>query len=86
MPAQMTTPLDALIGALRAASDYDPRAEAAPEALLWCDPPNEFGTLLPLLRRSLPNLLTLGDYDLDRRQGPAVWLRAAAGRALPDIS
>ncbi len=82
----MTTPLDALIAALRAGSDHDPRAETAPEALLWCDPSNEFATLLPLLRRSLPNLLTLGDYELDRRQGPAVWLRAAAGRALPDIS
>lgn len=82
----MITPLDALTAALRAASDYDPRAETAPEALLWCDPTNDFAPLLPLLRRTQPHLLTLGDYDGERRQGPAVWLRTAAGRALPDIT
>ncbi len=82
----MTTPLDALTTALRNSSDHDPRAETAPEALLWCDPANDFATLLPLLRRGLPNLLTLGDHDPERRQGPAVWLRAAAGRGLPGIS
>lgn len=82
----MTTPLDSLTAALRAASDYDPRAETPPEALLWCDPANDFAPLLPLLRQTLPHLLTLGEYAPEQRQGPAVWLRTAAGRTLPDIS
>jgi hypothetical protein len=82
----MATPFDALIAALRATSDYDPRTEAAPEALLWCDAANDFAPLLPMLRRSLPNLLTLGDYDPERRQGPAVWLRAAAAHGLTNIA
>lgn len=81
----MTTPLDALVLALRAATEHDPRAEAAPEALLWCDPASEFVPLLPMLRRVLPNLLTYGTYDALLRQGPAIWLRAAAGRAVAEV-
>ena len=82
----MSTPLEALIVALRTAADHDPRAEAAPEAVLWCDAPGDFLPLLPALRRALPNLLTYGDHDPARRQGPAVWLRAALGRAVPGLS
>lgn len=82
----MTTPLDALVTALRAAGDHDPRAEAPPEALLWCDPARDFVPLLPALRRALPNLLTFGDHDPALRQGPAIWLRTAAGRAAPGVS
>ena len=43
----MTTPLVALITALRKAADYDPCVEAPPEAVLWCDPNREFAPLLP---------------------------------------
>jgi hypothetical protein len=82
----MSTPLDALVAALRTASDHDPRGEVAPEAVLWCDAPGDFRPLLASLRRALPNLLTLGDYDLARRQGPAIWLRAALGRAVAGVS
>ncbi len=82
----MTTPLAALIQALRTAADHDPRAEAPPEAVLWCDPNRDFAPLLPALRRAMPNLLTLGDYDPEHRQGPAIWLRAALGRAIPDLN
>jgi hypothetical protein len=80
----MTTPLDALIGTLIRAGEHDPRAEVAPAALLWCDPGQEFAPLLPLLRQRLPGLLTLGEYGLEARRGPAIWLRTAIGRALPE--
>ena len=82
----MTTPLVALITALRKAADYDPRVEAPPEAVLWCDPNREFAPLLPALRGVMPNLLTFGNYDPAHRRGPAIWLRAALGRAIPAIT
>lgn len=82
----MTTPLDTLVAALGGAAGHDPRVEAPPEAVLWCDPGSEFAPLLPQLRRAMPNLLTLGEYDPDRRMGPAIWLRAAAGRAVPGVT
>lgn len=82
----MTTPLSALVAAVHAAADHDPRSEVAPEAILWCDAPGDFRPLLPALRRALPNLLTFGEYDPGQRQGPAVWLRAALGRAVPGVT
>ena len=33
----MTTPLDILVEALTSAATWNPAAEAAPEAVLWCD-------------------------------------------------
>jgi hypothetical protein len=83
--ASPVTPLDALFAALITAADYDPRAEAPPEVLLWCDPGREFAPLIPLLRSKLPGLLTFGDYRPAERQGPAIWLRAAADRTLPEV-
>jgi hypothetical protein len=82
----MTTPLAVLIGALRKAADHDQRVEAPPEAVLWCDPNQDFLPVLPALRRALPNLLTFGTHDPAHRQGPAIWLRAALGRAIPDLN
>ena len=82
----MTTPLDALVTALRAAGAYNAAAEAPPEAIVWCDPGHEFVPLLPALRDRLPGLLTFGAYDPATRTGPALWLRAAAVRAVPDVT
>ncbi len=82
----MTTPLDGLIDALDAAGAYNAAAQAAPEAVIWCDADREFAPLLPALRARLPNLLTLGEIDPAARTGPAVWLRAAAVGAVPDLT
>ena len=81
----MTTPLEALITALREAGEHDVRVEAPPEAVLWCDPGREFHGTLPDLRSRLPGLLTLGEPDMVTRSGPALWLRAAAGRAIVGV-
>ena len=81
----MTTPLDALVAAVRDAASYNAAAEAPPEAVLWCDANQEFLPLLPALRERLPELLTYGDFDAATRTGPAVWLRAALARAVSGI-
>ena len=81
----MTTPLDALVAAVRDAASYNATAEAPPEAVLWCDTNQEFLPLLPALRERLPELLTYGDFDAATRTGPAVWLRAALARAVSGI-
>ncbi|MGH7098377.1 MAG: BREX-1 system phosphatase PglZ type B [Stellaceae bacterium] len=86
MASAPLTPLDALVAALINAADYDPRAEAPPEAVLWCDPGREFTPLIPLLHTKLDGLLVLDDYRPSACRGPAIWLRAAADRALPEVS
>ena len=81
----MTTPLDALVSAVRDAASYNAAAEAPPEAVLWCDENQEFLPLLLALRERLPELLTYGDFDAATRTGPAVWLRAALAGAVSGI-
>lgn len=81
----MTTPLDSMIEALQACRAFASGAEAAPEAILWCDPAGEFAPVLPPLRIRLPSLLCFGAYDAATRTGPALWLRAAAARQVPSL-
>lgn len=82
----MTTPLDALITAVHGAASYNAAAEAPPVAVVWCDANSDFLPLLPALRERLPELLTYGDFDAATKTGPAIWLRAAAVRAVSSVS
>ncbi|WP_436637652.1 BREX-1 system phosphatase PglZ type B [Microbaculum sp. FT89] len=82
----MTTPLDALVAALRDAASYNAAAEAPPVAVVWCDANNDFLPLIPALRERLPELLTYGDFDLTTRTGPAVWIRAATVGAIERVN
>ena len=82
----MTTPLDALVAALRDAASYNAAAEAPPQAVVWCDANDEFLPLIPVLRERVPELLIYGDFDLTTRTGPAIWLRAATVGAVECIS
>jgi hypothetical protein len=43
-------------------------------------------SVLPPVRATLPNLLTLGAYEASARTDPALWLRAAAGRHVAGIA
>lgn len=82
----MTTPIDALVASLREAASFNAAAEAPPEAVLWCDENREFLPLLPTVIEQMPELVIYGDYDLAKRTGPAVWLRAAIARAIPAVT
>jgi hypothetical protein len=81
----MTTPLESLAEALLAGRTFASGAEAAPDAIVWCDPAAEFAPLMPALRTRLPHLLSFGTYDTATRTGPALWLRAAAARQVPGL-
>jgi hypothetical protein len=81
----VTTPLEALAEALLACCVFASGAEAAPEAILWCDSAAEFGPIMPALRARMPNLLTYGNYDVAGRVGPSLWLRAVAARKVSSV-
>ena len=72
-----------LAGALQAASKGNAHTAAPTAAVLWPDNERQWEPALGRLRQSMPNLLTLGSYDVDRRTGPAIWLKCAMeiGRA-----
>ena len=72
------TVFDALVRSLLAASRYDRNDQTAPAVVLWTDRDGQWRSLLPRLRLTLPQILTLGDYDPATKTGPAIWLRLQA--------
>ena len=64
---------------------YNPNDVVRPCAILWTDQDAQWQPIVPRLRQMLPHLLALGEYQPDQRTGPAIWLRSAVDRALPDI-
>ena len=75
------TVLDQLKQAIEAASAYNPNDAERPAAILWTDSDFRWQPILPQLRRLMPQLLTLGDFQREERSGPAIWLRYEIDRA-----
>lgn len=78
------TLIDSLIRLLSDAAKHA-SSEVAPAAILWSDPKGEWKPLLSLLRERLPQLLTYGEYDLETRTGPSIWLKCVVERTLEDV-
>jgi len=81
-----TTLLEAVRKSLEQAGRSAPGDAIAPAALLWCDPESEWKACASLLFPHLPQLHILGDYDPEKRTGPAIWLRCVVDRTLDDSS
>lgn len=79
------TLLDALSEELRRAGRYNRNDQLEPAAVLWPDAARRFEPLIPHLRAVLP-ILTLGPYHPEVLTGPAIWIRCALARALPDLA
>ena len=77
--------IEALVESLEAAAKYNPNDVVHPYAVLWTDHDAQWQPIIPQLRRLLPQLLTFGEYQPDRRIGPAIWLRSVVDRGLPEI-
>jgi hypothetical protein len=58
---------------------------APPVAVLWTDGDGQWAELVSRLRGELPYLFSLGEYDPERRTGPAIWLRCIVDRTLTDV-
>ena len=82
IPSSRNTVVEALAASLSAAAAHDPADLHAPATVLWTDREAQWRPVVPRLRRLLPQLLTLGEYEPDERCGPAIWLRCVIGRAL----
>src|SRR4051812_234671 len=78
-----------VVGALEASllntAVYNKDDAVPPAAILWTDERREFERLLPRLRLSLPQLLTLGSFDPPSRSGPAIWLRCVLAGKVSDL-
>lgn len=66
-----------LIKSIRDAANHNPEAEVRPHCILWTDRERQWESAIKRIMPELPELLILGDYDVNERKGPAIWLRAA---------
>ncbi len=72
-----------LVASLRtAAHAYAAGDQVAPCAVLWTDPERLWESVLPDLQALLPELFVLGSYALEKRSGPALWLRCIEARVV----
>jgi hypothetical protein len=79
------TVIEALRNSLTASARFNRSDVVAPAAILWTDADAQWEPLVGQLRPLMPELLTLDEYNLDEKTGPAIWLRCVIERSLPDI-
>jgi len=46
-----------------------------PDVILWTDPKEQWRPLISTLLQAIPEFVQFGEYDVDTRSGPAIWLR-----------
>jgi hypothetical protein len=80
-----TTVLDRLAEVLNKAAAGNSHTAAPTAAVLWPDKDRHWEPAIGLMRQSLPNLLTLGTYDVESRSGPAIWLKCAMAGLVPEV-
>ncbi|MBR1368481.1 hypothetical protein RJ53_02760 [Methanocalculus chunghsingensis] len=83
-----TTFLETVHNALKnATTEYNRNDAAPPVALLWTDPTEEWRPVVSLLKKTFQMpIMTLGSYDPDSWQGPAIYLRCLLEETIPDTT
>ncbi|HKB98814.1 MAG TPA: BREX-1 system phosphatase PglZ type B [Terriglobales bacterium] len=79
----MSTLAEQLAAALRtSAQAYAVGDQVAPSAVVWADPERLWECVMPVLQPMLPELFLLGNYQPNKRTGPALWLRCIEARVV----
>lgn len=81
----VSTVLEGIVYSIEQAARYAP-GEVAPSAILWPDPDGQWQSLIPQLCTLMPQLIVLGGYAPQQRQGPAIWIRCVIERLLPEVA
>ena len=69
------TIVERLSASIEAAAVFNPNDAVEPAAIIWTDSADQWWPVIPQLRRLLPHLLALGEYEPEANTGPAIWLR-----------
>jgi hypothetical protein len=77
--------LDKLISSIRDSGKYNADVQSAPDCILWTDKERLWETAMPFLSKAMPELLVFGEYDKERKKGPAIWIRSAIAGAVENI-
>ena len=82
---QPATILSTLRVTLSDASKVNSSVQTKPAVVLWTDAERQWEPALAQLRQCLDGLLSMGDYNPDARQGPAIWLKCAVAGVFPEL-
>ena len=75
-----------LVNSIKSVAEIDKNVQSKPSCILWTDGDTEWQVVVPLLKSKLPELFSLGDYSLETRTGPAIWLRCAIERSIESVT
>ena len=78
--------MECLLKSVREAAVFNSEVQVAPACILWPDKDRQWEAVIPRLQTELPELLVLGDYQPDKRTGPAIWLRCIIAGMTDDVS
>ena len=79
------TAADRLKESLEQSARFNPSDMEKPCAVLWTDQDKQWEPIISKLQSLMPDLLVLGDYELSRKTGPAIWLRAVVDGMMPEV-
>lgn len=74
-----------LAAAVLAAAKGNSHTATTAAAVLWPDKEGQWLAALPALKKMMPSLCELGEYNPGQRRGPAVWLKCAIAGVLPEV-
>lgn len=78
--------LNYLLRSVRDAAVFNPDVQVAPACILWPDKDRQWEAVIPRLQGEIPELLVLGDYNPEKRTGPAIWLRCVIAGTAGDVA
>lgn len=78
--------MECLLKSVREAAVFNSEVQVAPACILWPDKDRQWEAVIPRLQTELPELLILGDYQPDKRTGPAIWLRCIIAGMADEVS
>ena len=77
--------IDLLIRAIRSAAVYNQEVQVAPVCILWPDRERQWAAAISVLQAEMPELFGLGDYEPEKRTGPAIWLRCLLAGVIEEV-
>jgi len=77
--------MEQLIKALCSTAVYNPDVQVPPVCILWTDRERQWEAAIPRIQNALEELFILGDYDPEKRTGPAIWLRCIIANRIPEF-
>jgi hypothetical protein len=77
---------DKVVNALKQAENHNSNVMVKPEVILWPDPENQWCDVIEVLQESIPHLLIYGNFELSKKQGPAIWLKCMIAKVLPEAN